>query len=354
MAASAAPQTLVEDHQPMMGTRVSLHVAVEPAQRERAGTAIAACFGWFREAAARLTRFDEASELSRLNARAGEWAAVSDVLYSCARAAHRAAVASDGLFDFTLLSRLERLGYDRDFAAIAHRDLGPETPDTEDGARPGAWRDMRFDPRGRRLWLPAGARIDLGGSAKGWMADGALDRFFAPFEHVLLNVGGDMRVRGGPEPGVGWAVGLEDPREEVGAPPVAVIRPGDGGLAMSGATRRWWLRGGQVRHHLIDPRSGECAHVWHATTPAKDADGLIAAVTALAPTAARAEVAAKVALLRGYPAALDMLASDDTTTLAGTRREALIVILGSRRVVTSANLNSSLAAQGRGAQLWIM
>ena len=58
-----------------------------------------------------LTRFDPGSELSLLNARAGTEVAVSPLLLRAVEAALRAARASDGLVDPTLLDDLERAGY---------------------------------------------------------------------------------------------------------------------------------------------------------------------------------------------------------------------------------------------------
>ena len=94
-----------------------------------------------------------------------------------------------------------------------------------------------------------------------------------------------------------------------------------------------------------------------ASGPARrrcDAEGtpLIATATALAPTAARAEVAAKVALLRGYPACLRAVESawkrygalgprDD-----GDAGVALALVFGTGEIAFSRNLNEYLATWG--------
>ncbi len=81
---------------------------------------------WFDEVDARLSRFRPESELSQLNNAGGAWFAASPVLYGAVEAAIRAATASDGLFDPTLLPQLEALGYDRDFSLIAQRDIATD------------------------------------------------------------------------------------------------------------------------------------------------------------------------------------------------------------------------------------
>lgn len=216
--------------------------------------------------------------------------------------------------------------------------------------------------------LACGAKLDLGGIAKGWAADLALERFFASFLNVIINVGGDMRVRGGKQPGESWALGIGDPREapESDAPRHAIVLMlGQGGLATSGATTRWWRHRGQRQHHLIDPRTGRPAQIW--IDPSDDADEaeeapeaplLLATATALAPTAAHAEVAAKVALLRGYPDALHMVAPTWNATANsadeyGDANVALMLILGTGDVATSAHLQGYLTRLGGGGDVWV-
>ena len=148
-----------------------------------------------------------------------------------------------------------------------------------------------------------------------------------------------------------------------GAPHVAVITLSRGGLATSGALRRWWLRDGQRQHHLLDPRTGRPMPLWiddrdPAEPGSTSANPLLATATALAPTAARAEVAAKVALLRGYPRALQAVEAawkrygavgPETDADAGV---ALALTFGNGEVVLSQNLSAYLASWGtQGATL---
>jgi hypothetical protein len=181
---------LVERRQQIMATGMSVHVAVPPAEKERAEHAIADCLAWLEEIGRSLTRFDPASELSQLNRASGSWHAVSDTLYTVVEQSVAAAEATDGLFHPATLSALEAAGYDRDYDEIAQREIGIRVapPPLID------WREIALDPVRRRVRLPVGARLDLGGIVKGWAADVALERFFGGFENVLINASGDMRV----------------------------------------------------------------------------------------------------------------------------------------------------------------
>lgn len=346
-----------------MATDVSVQIAVPSSRWAEAAAAADACMDWFDEVDARLSRFRPESELSRLNATAGDWFAASDVLYECAALALESAECSVGLFDPTLLRQLCALGYDRDFAAIAHCEA-PRADGLPAPTERAAWRAIALDPRRRRIRLPAGVQLDFGGIAKGWAADVALVRYCAAFPGALVNVGGDLRAHGGPQPGELWTVGIRDPRLELSgvddpATHLATARLSRGAMATSGAVRRWWLRDGQRQHHLLDPRTGQPTPLW--TSGGDEPDSLMATATAFAPTAAQAEVAAKVALLRGYPGALAAVESAWTRYGAlgprddGDAGVALALVFGTGEIVFSRNLNEYLATWGtQGAMLPMM
>ncbi|HEU0027185.1 MAG TPA: FAD:protein FMN transferase [Ktedonobacterales bacterium] len=355
---------LVQRYERIMGTPVGAQVPAPPAHEDAARAAIDACLEWMREVDRRLTRFKPESDLMRLNAAAGAWAPISDMLFEVVERSLLAAEATDGLFDPTILPMLEAWGYDRDFSAIAYEEAALEWRVPNDLIPPGHWREIELDRRQQRIRLPAGVRLDLGGIAKGWAADIALDRFFGAFPNALVDVGGDLRARGEVEAGKPWPVGVGAGRairdNQPDAPPEqqAVVTLGKGGLATSGAGARWWLRAGERAHHLIDPRTGRPARIWlDAADDRPDEPPLIASASAFAPTAAEAEVAAKVALLLGYPAALEAVeaveeSTDGAVSDADRPGIALLLTLGTGAVVFSSNLPTYLARMG-GGDIWI-
>lgn len=122
---------------------------------------------------------------------------------------------------------------------------------------------------------PDGA-LDTDGVVKGWAAQRAVDRLVAAgFHDLCLNAGGDVAVRGGPEPGRGWVVGVRSPTraDEL----VARIEVRDGAVATSGTYERG--------EHVWDGRTGEAARgLCSATVVAADlttADVLATSVLAL-------------------------------------------------------------------------
>ena len=133
---------------------------------------------------------------------------------------------------------------------------------------------MTVDDAAGKITRPPGVRLDLGGSAKGFIADRAAARL-APYGPCAADCGGDMRVHGA------HAVEVANP---FGGDPVGRLVLRDGAVATSGVEARAWSR---AAHHLLDPSTG--APAW---------SGVVSA-TALAPTAVEAEALAKAALLTG-------------------------------------------------------
>lgn len=353
---------VVEQTRRIMATRMSIHIAVPPGAAGLANAAIARAMAWLDTLSDRITRFSGESELSRLNASAGEWRPVSGLLFAIVAESVAAARATGGLFDPALLPLLEAIGYDRDYDEIEHRETGHRN------AGPfvsGRWRDIELDAKRLRILLPPGARLDLGGIAKGWAADAVLARHLGDYDNALINAGGDMRACGGPHPGEAWPIGIGDPlapNDTESSENAAVLTMSRGGLATSGATGRWWKQNGARQHHLLDPRTGRPIPLWIDASDSEhqpDASPLIATATALAPSAAHAEVAAKVALLRGYPAALRQVErawnADQVAEAAphGDAGVALLLILGDGRVVCSENIREVLSTIGGGGDLWL-
>jgi thiamine biosynthesis lipoprotein len=217
--------------------------------------------------AARLTRFDPSSELSRLNGDAGS-VRVGPTLARVLQWSADASAMTDGIVTPTLLA--ERL---------AAEDGAPASPRS-----PAPWR-VDVHPRGGEIHRPPGVGIDLDGVAKGWLADRAL-RLLDDLPGAIVDADGDIAIR--LAPGDDVVIGVADPwrRGEL----LTALRLPAGharlsfGLATSGtAIHRWPGR----RHHLIDPRIG---------APARTD---IVQATVLAATAAEADVLAKTAVILG-------------------------------------------------------
>jgi len=97
--------------------------------------------------------------------------------------------------------------------------------------------------------------LDLGGIAKGWGVDRAADLLAERVGPCLVNVGGDLAVRGSKPGGVPWNVGVQDPRDPSRLFVTLRLR-GARAVATSGDYQRYVEVDGIRHHHLLDPRTG--------------------------------------------------------------------------------------------------
>lgn len=272
--------------------------------------------GWFHERESRLSRFLPDSELSRLNGASGRAFPASPVLWEAVGAALEAARWSEGLVTPTVLEALEQAGYDRTFEHLAHEEdpVRGRAEEARETRRCPDWRAVERDEPTRSLVLPSGVRLDLGGTAKGGAADAAA-KWLSEEGPALVDAGGDVAVSGPRRDGEPWAIGVADPLHPERE--LALLLLEAGGVATSGRDFRRWSQGGRWRHHLIDPRTGQ---------PARTD---VLAATVIAGSALQAEVAAKVALLRGSreglawlearPGLAGLLVLEDGTVLRSRR-----------------------------------
>ncbi|WP_099244950.1 FAD:protein FMN transferase [Mycobacterium sp. shizuoka-1] len=207
------------------------------------------------EAAA--SRFRPDSEIAALTG--GVRTAVSPLLAELIEDALAAARFTDGDVDPTVGSAMIALGYDRDIG-----ELSPGAPRVASLAVASDWSMVEFD--GHTVRVPEGVVLDLGATAKAAAADRCARRVYAQTgSGVLVNLGGDIATAG-PTPQGGWPVLVQDTDDD---PAGQVLLGADAGLATSSTSRRRWWRGGDVVHHILDPRTGQSADpVWRSVSVA--------------------------------------------------------------------------------------
>ena len=239
-----------EFKQPHMGTlfTIILYAPDQPRAREAADAAFAKIAALDRM----MTDYDPESELMQLCQKpAGKPVRVSDELFDVLEKAQRVAVLSDGAFDVTIgpLVRLWR------------RARRTETmPSAEILARARAtvgYEKLKLDPRNQTVTLTVpNMQLDLGGIAKGYAADKALEVLKRRgVTHALAAASGDIAV-GDPPPGQrGWRIGigaLDGTRKELARN--LLLR--NAAVSTSGDTEQFVEIGGQRYSHIVDPRTG--------------------------------------------------------------------------------------------------
>lgn len=139
--------------------------------------------------------------------------------------------------------------------------------------------------------LQKGMELDLGGIAKGWIADRVKDLWHAyGINSGIINLGGNILLVGDSPKRVGgqWAIGIQDPKEPRGDNITSVMVP-ECSAVTSGTYERYLVVNGKKYHHLIDPRTG-----YPVQTD-------LAGVTTFTKTSVEAEIECKRLFFAGKP-----------------------------------------------------
>jgi thiamine biosynthesis lipoprotein len=209
------------------------------------------------------------SELRRLEGRAGEWVRVSEPLFAVLSRAITMARATNGAFDPTIgpVGRLWR-------AARLQRRL-PDSRALDSARALVGWQSIGVDSAAARIRLERpGMRLDLGGIAKGFIVQRALDGLrSAGVPRALVEAGGDLAVGDAPPGTSGWRVVVGESTMHLANTAVSTSGP-----------RYQYIEIDGVRYsHVIDPRTGMAlTTAFEATVIATDgatADALATAIT---------------------------------------------------------------------------
>jgi thiamine biosynthesis lipoprotein len=269
-----AQDTRFEFAQVHMGMEV--RVILFAGESTLARAAAAAAFDRILKLEDTMSDYRDESEVRRLAHRSGEWVAVSADLYAVLAEAWTLAERSEGAFDPTVgpIVRLWR---------EARRTGRLPAPDALRAARERVgWRLVQLDAARSAVRLERpGLSLDLGGIAKGYILDRALEAARASgVSRALLIAGGDI-VAGDAPPGLtGWNV------ETTGAGPEIRARAGalvNAALSTSGDGEQFVVIDGVRYSHVVDPRSGrpltDGCRAYVIAQSGMIADGLATALT---------------------------------------------------------------------------
>jgi thiamine biosynthesis lipoprotein len=232
------PETLeLRRARPLLGTLVE--IAARGGEREQLARAIDAAFVTVSQVQRLMSFHARDSDVSRLNRHAWRTALrVHPWTYAVLAEAQRVARASEGLFDVSVARVLVARG-------LLPAPRGVRVPDPR-----ACYRDIRLLP-GFRVRFHRPLLLDLGGIAKGFAVDRALQRLrSAGIDSALVNAGGDLRCFGP----AAQRVHVRDPRAPWRLLPLAELR--NGAIATSATYFSLRRRAGRDVCAQVDPRGG--------------------------------------------------------------------------------------------------
>lgn len=269
-----AQQWVIRDAK-IMGT--TIHTEVWHNDKGVAKQAADIVLDTMREVDQSMSSYIETSELSHVNKHAAvSEIPISDELYSVINHSLHYSFITEGAFDITFAS----VGYLYNF----RNAVRPTQDEIQQQLQGINFRNIDLNEEKKTIHFKhANIRIDLGGIAKGYAVDLAVQRAKQlGVEHILVTVGGDTRILGDRR-GRPWVIGIRHPldKEKV----IAKIPLANEALSTSGDYERYFEEDGVRYHHIIDPYTGDSAREVHSVTilgpAAMDTDALSTSVFVL-------------------------------------------------------------------------
>ncbi len=195
-----------------------------------------------------LSRTVEGSDVWKINHAEGQPVAVSDDTITILRCAKKISDLTGGAFDVTIAPVSTIWDFTSGKAVL---------PDAGDIARAVELVDYtKITLDGNTVTLPAGMMIDLGGIAKGYIADQVktyLEK--RGVKHAILSFGGNVVAIGNKPDGTDWKVGIQDINGKTGDY-MMVSRNSGGSSVTSGIYERGFDLDGVRYHHLLSTETG--------------------------------------------------------------------------------------------------
>jgi FAD:protein FMN transferase len=237
---------VIEESFKKLGTDICLKVVVHnKKEEEKAKRDIEKAREIYQEQEKIFSRFDEKSELSKLNQNIGTFQKASpDILYVAERSLFYYKLSNE-LFDPRVLEILECIGYKNDFkktdfCKILIKEINLKKP-----------KHLEKDLKIEREKIFFGCRMDFSGIAKGCITDRVSVYLKKQgWKNFVVDSGGDMYLAGSDEDGERWTVEIESiPQKEF------TFDVFEEAVATSGISRRKWEIQGKKMHHLINPKN---------------------------------------------------------------------------------------------------
>ncbi|RKX54312.1 MAG: FAD:protein FMN transferase [Thermotoga sp.] len=256
----------------VFGTRVKIVVS-----SKLAGRIIEAILQDMRRIDRKFDPYDERSVIYRINNSNGEWVEVdNEVLFVLKKALYFAEITG-GAFDPTVGVLVKLWGFNDGNYRI------PSDEEIRDALKHVGYENVEIS--GNKVRLKNGALLDLGGIAKGYAVDRAIQiaKRYDQKATGFIDAGGDIGIIGPKFGGSDWVIGIRNPRyKENSDETIDVVYMKDGAIATSGDYERYFIKDGKRYHHIFNPKTGYPSHgIISATVIAQscaDADALATAI----------------------------------------------------------------------------
>ena len=236
-----------------MGTQVSIILYAE--NETEAYRASEAAFNRIEELNQVMSDYIDSSELNRLSEKSGsrEWMEISDELFDLLKTSVKISEMTDGLFDVTMGPVTHEWRYIRMMSE-------PELPDEKRLERllsKVGYQQIEFDRETMSVRMKTkNMQLDLGGIAKGYAAEKAIEKLQQlGFKSALVDAGGDITVSAPPPGRDSWTVAV--PKGVInGENLMESLKLRDKNITTSGDIFQHVEIDGVRYSHIINPKTG--------------------------------------------------------------------------------------------------
>ena len=209
---------------------------------------------------------EEDSEIYRANA--GETVELSEDTAALMEEAIQLSEETDGAFDVTIYPLMEAWGFPSGNYNVLSESEREEL-------LTGVGMDhVHYDAESRTLSLDEGTRIDLGGIAKGYLADclAGLMRI-QQVPAAMLSLGSStIQLTGAKPDGALWSIALRDPEDENAF--AGILKTEACVIDTSGGYERFFEEDGKIYWHILDPSTGAPAESGLTSVTVVGTDGV--------------------------------------------------------------------------------
>lgn len=194
----------------------------------------------------------ETSEISKINASAGNPVKVSEETLELISRGIDYCELSGGKFDITIAPLSDLWN----FTDNPNGNL-PEQSAIEEARSHVGYKTIQVDKDSCTVTLnDPQAKIDLGGIAKGYIAD-RLKAYLKSegVEHALINLGGNVLALGTAYDGTPFRIGIQKPFDEQNST-IDILEIEDRSVVSSGIYQRYFEKDGTIYHHILNPETG--------------------------------------------------------------------------------------------------
>lgn len=311
---------LVKRSQMLMGTLVFV-TAVAPGE-QTAQQAAAAALAEIRRLEELLSTWIPTSELSRVNASAGNSPVrVSPETYELLAKSLRVAGLTEGGFNVAIGPAVDLWGFPDEPRIPSESDMEAVRPLVD-------LSQVQLDEQAHSVFLARpGMRIDVGGIGKGFAADWAVEAMRgAGATAGVVALSGDIKTFGRMPDGERFLFGIQHPRKKEAL--LGRLELEDEAVSTAGDYQRFFSQDGVRYHHILDPRTLKpargCQSVTVVAAEGVMADGLDTGIFVMGPEAG-------MALVERSPGVEAMIVDAEGRVLVSSGLRARLEIVQDRR-----------------------